>query len=82
MGELREDTRRLELRDSEIIEKPLLESTGGTFDVVIARDLLPAPPIAGSILAGWFWLSGRLFVSTARPKSTPGWMERLVGRAK
>ena len=60
----------------------LVESIGGTFDVVIAPDLLPAPPPAGSVLAGWYWLSGRLFTSAVRAKSTPGWMQRLAGRAK
>jgi len=38
----------------------LLDTVGGTFDVVIDPELLPAPPGAGNILAGWFWLSGRL----------------------
>ena len=38
----------------------LLDTVGGTFDVVIDPELLPEPPRAGNILAGWFWLSGRL----------------------
>jgi hypothetical protein len=38
----------------------LIETVGGTFDVVIDRELIPAPPRAGNIVAGWFWLSGRL----------------------
>ena len=38
----------------------LVETVGGTFDVVIDPELLPDPPRAGSVLWGWFCLSGRL----------------------
>ena len=58
----------------------LVDSAGGTFDVVIAPELLPAPPLPGSILTGWFWLSGRLLTRKPRMKTAPGWMQRLVGR--
>ena len=38
----------------------LLETVGGTFDVVIDPSMLSAPVRPGNILSGWFWLSGRL----------------------
>lgn len=38
----------------------LVETIGGTFDVVIDPELLADPPSRGNILSGWFWLSGRL----------------------
>ncbi len=47
----------------------LLDTVGGTFDVVIDPELLPEPPRAGNVLAGWFWLSGRFL--TGRSASTP-----------
>jgi hypothetical protein len=55
----------------------LVQTLGGTFDVVIDPELLPAPPRAGSVLSGWFWLSGRL-QSGAAPKK--GWFRKLAGR--
>ena len=58
----------------------LVDSIGGTFDVVIDPELLPEPPRPGHIVAGWFWLSGRLVTGRPRTKSAPGWMQRLVGR--
>lgn len=41
----------------------LLDSVGGTFDVVIDPSMLSGPIRAGNILSGWFWLSGRLRAS-------------------
>jgi len=58
----------------------LLDTVGGTFDVVIDPELLPAPPRAGSVLAGWFWLSGRLLTGAPAKKAPSGWLQRLVGR--
>jgi hypothetical protein len=58
----------------------LVDTVGGTFDVVIDPALLPRAPRAGNVLAGWFWLSGRLLTGTPRRKVAPGWMQRLVGR--
>ena len=55
----------------------LVETVGGTFDVVIDPELLPAPPRAGNVLSGWFWLSGRVR-SSAEDK--PGWLSRLIRR--
>ena len=49
----------------------LVDTLGGTFDVVIDPELLPDPPRVGNILSGWFWLSGRL-----RLDDTPkGWKD-------
>lgn len=58
----------------------LVDTVGGTFDVVIDPDLLPRPPRAGNVVAGWFWLSGRLLTGKPRSKAALGWMQRLVGR--
>jgi hypothetical protein len=58
----------------------LVDSVGGTFDVVIDPDLLPRLPRAGDVLAGWFWLSGRLLAGPARGKTAGGWLQRLAGR--
>jgi len=57
----------------------LLDTLGGTFDVVIDPELLPRLPRPGDVLAGWFWLSGRLLAGPA-PRKTGGWLQRLVGR--
>ena len=58
----------------------LLDTVGGTFDVVIDPELLAAPPRPGNVLAGWFWLSGRLLTGTPAKKPASGWLQRLVGR--
>lgn len=55
----------------------LVDTIGGSFDVVIDPVLLSDLPRAGNVLSGWFWLSGRLH-SSARPKT--GWMQKLTGR--
>ena len=44
----------------------LLETVGGTFDVVIDPSILSAPVRPGNVLSGWFWLSGRLQTGPAR----------------
>ena len=38
----------------------LVESHGGTFDVVADATLLPTPPPVGAVMSGSFWLSGRV----------------------
>ena len=58
----------------------LVETIGGTYDVVIDPALLPALPRAGNVLSGWFWLSGRLQPSGATPKG--GWLRRLTGERR
>ncbi len=56
----------------------LLDTVGGTFDVVIDPVLLTSPVRAGNVLSGWFWLSGRL--QTAPPRRG-GWLHKLTGRS-
>ena len=55
----------------------LLDTVGGTYDVVIDSSLIAAPIRAGHVLSGWFWLSGRLGESRAERR---GWLDRLRGR--
>jgi hypothetical protein len=38
----------------------LVETLGGTFDVVIAPETRAAPPSPGEVLCGVFWLSVRI----------------------
>jgi hypothetical protein len=38
----------------------LVDTLGGRFDVVVDHGMLPARPVAGGILSGSLWLSGRL----------------------
>lgn len=59
----------------------LVETLGGTFDVVVDPSLLPSPPQAGQVLSGWFWLSGRLQAEAPRAQAPGGgWFRRLIGR--
>jgi hypothetical protein len=58
----------------------LVETLGGSFDVVIDPALLPGEPRAGNVLSGWFWLSGRLHTNHENPKPASGWLKRLAGR--
>ena len=56
----------------------LVDTVGGTYDIVIDPVLLSGQEVrAGNVVAGWFWLSGRL--RTAVP-SRGGWLSRLTGR--
>ena len=56
----------------------LLDTIGGTFDVVIDPSLVERPVRAGNVISGWFWLSGRL--QTAAPRRG-GWLDKLTGRS-
>jgi hypothetical protein len=58
----------------------LVDTVGGTFDVVIDPHLLLEQPRAGNVLSGWFWLSGRLLTEEPAPKPASGWLRRLIGR--
>jgi hypothetical protein len=58
----------------------LVDTLGGTYDVVIDPALLPSPPRAGGVVSGWFWLSGRLQVSPPAAKPKGGWLHKLTGR--
>jgi hypothetical protein len=68
------------LRENAISGAPfiwaLVDTLGGTYDVVVDRTLLPEVPPAGSVLSGSFWLAGRL---TSYPKRERGWLERILG---
>jgi hypothetical protein len=46
----------------------LVNSTGGTFDVVVDPELLPQLPPAGGVISGGFWLTGR--IGACAPAST------------
>jgi hypothetical protein len=56
----------------------LVDSLGGSYDVVIDRGMLPALPAAGGVLSGTFWLSGRL---TDYPRRRTTWSGKPVGGA-
>lgn len=53
----------------------LVETLGGTFDVVIDPTLVAAGPSEGSIVSGTFWFSGLMEHSPA--PSSKGWFSRL-----
>lgn len=55
----------------------LVDTVGGTFDIVIDPALVDAPIQPGNVVSGWFWLSGRL-QSAAPPRG--GWLRKLTGR--
>ena len=63
---------KAELRTNPLTEQTflyaLLETHGGTVDVVASNDLLPETPAVGSVLVGSFWLSGRLESRMALPR--------------
>lgn len=56
----------------------LVDSAGGTFDVVVDPAMLGAPLRVGQIVSGWFWLSGRVRQSEAPRR--PSWFRKLAGR--
>ncbi len=58
----------------------LVDTLGGTFDVVIDPVLLPSQPQAGNILSGWFWLSGRIRNEAGGSAVKRSWLSRLTGR--
>ena len=58
----------------------LLDTVGGTFDVVIDPELLEHGVQPGNLLSGWFWLSGRLQVTADQPQGGGRWWQRLAGR--
>ena len=55
----------------------LVDTIGGTFDVVVDPGLLTGPLASGQIVSGWFWLSARV---RREPPRQRGWFSRLVGR--
>lgn len=54
----------------------LVATLGGTYDVVIDPSLIGEPIVAGNVIAGWFWLSGRV----RQPDHRGGWWRQLIGR--
>ena len=56
----------------------LVDTQGGTFDVVIDPALLSKPVHAGNVVSGWFWLSGRL--RNGAPPRGGSWFKKLTGR--
>lgn len=70
-----------EARENTVTGEPfwwaLMDTRGGTFDVVIDPSLLTAPVRAGNVVSGWFWLSGRLRIE---PPPRVGWLRKLTGR--
>jgi hypothetical protein len=54
----------------------LVDTVGGTFDVVIDPALVHLPIDAGNVISGWFWLSGRLQQPAAK---RAGWLRKLTG---
>lgn len=55
----------------------LVDTIGGTYDAVIDPSLLSDTVRPGNVLAGWFWLSGRI---RTRADKSAGWLRRLTGR--
>jgi hypothetical protein len=58
----------------------LVDSVGGSFDVVTDPSLLPYTPRQGNVISGWFWLSGRLVEPLAKARGN--WLHRLTGRTR
>ncbi len=55
----------------------LVETLGGTFDVVSDPALLSGPIHTGNVISGWFWLSGRVRQNAPQRAS---WFQKLTGR--
>lgn len=55
----------------------LVDTIGGTFDVVIDPALLDDDVSAGNVVSGWFWLSGQLRIGEPR---RGGWLSRFTRR--
>lgn len=58
----------------------LVDTIGGTYDVVIDPALLEHRPSQGNIVSGWFWLSGRLLLPTSTTGPKKGWLSRALRR--
>jgi hypothetical protein len=54
----------------------LVETLGGTYDVVVDPPLITGPIRPGHVVSGWFWLSGRV----RRDAPRRSWLSRLAGR--
>jgi hypothetical protein len=68
-GHIREaESRRNELT-GKLFWWALVETLGGSFDVVIDPELLETSPKVGGVLSGAFWLSGRLAGKGTTPRA-------------
>lgn len=76
-GHVADAARRINSVSGEPYWWALLDTVGGTFDVVIDPALLSAPIRAGHLISGWFWLSGRVR-RDAPPRAS--WFQRRAGR--
>ena len=56
----------------------LVETVGGTFDVVIDPELVSEPIERNNVVSGWFWLSGRL--QPEEPAAGGSWWRKLARR--
>jgi hypothetical protein len=77
-GEVIEAAERVNTVSGQPFWWALIDTVGGTFDVVIDPSLISSPVCAGNVISGWFWLSGRLHKDTA---PAAGWLRKLTGRA-
>jgi hypothetical protein len=75
-GEVLEAEERVNAVTGQAFWWALVDTVGGTFDVVIDPALLTLPVEAGNVISGWFWLSGRLKTSAA---PQVGWLRKLTG---
>lgn len=70
---------RAEQRKNHLTEAPfvwcLVNSTGGTFDIVADPELLSQIPPVGGVITGTFWLSGRIgaCAPTTQLQASDGW---------
>jgi hypothetical protein len=76
-GEVIEATERRNTVTGQPFWWALVDTVGGTFDVVIDPALLSNPIQPGNVISGWFWLSGRL---ERTPAPRGGWLHKLTGR--
>jgi hypothetical protein len=76
-GHVVEAAERRNAMSGELFCWALVDTVGGTFDVVVDPSLLEGPLVAGNVVSGWFWLSGRLRTGA---RARGGWLRRLTGR--
>jgi hypothetical protein len=74
-GEVVEAATRLNRISGRSFYWALVETLGGRYDVVIDKSLLAAQPVAGGVLSGTFWLSGRLI---SYPRRKKNWVGKLL----
>ncbi len=76
---------RTERRTNHLTGSPfvwcLVNSTGGSFDIVADPELLPQLPPVGGVITGTFWLTGRIGACTpvTQLQASDGWRTRSRG---